>query len=130
MSNKQAHLEMIQGVINRMAGNSFLLKGWAVTLVVGLFALDISKTNISFAKIAFLPIVLFWVLDGYFLYQERLSRDLYDAVRLKEETHIDFSMQRKSSPKRFFGALFSKTLSLFYGMLLITVTYVLTQGGF
>ena len=33
MENKRAHLEMIQAVITRMAGNSFLIKGWSVTLV-------------------------------------------------------------------------------------------------
>ena len=33
------HMEMIQGVINRMASNSFALKGWTVTLVAGIFAL-------------------------------------------------------------------------------------------
>lgn len=32
MDNKLKHLELIQGVINRMASNSFKLKGWAVTL--------------------------------------------------------------------------------------------------
>jgi len=37
MENKIKHLEMIQGVINRMASNSFALKGWAVTLVSGIF---------------------------------------------------------------------------------------------
>ena len=33
MEKKIKHLEMIQGVINRMAGNSFALKGWSVTLI-------------------------------------------------------------------------------------------------
>lgn len=39
MEKKLTHLEMIQAVITRMAGNSFARKGWAVTLVAGLFAL-------------------------------------------------------------------------------------------
>lgn len=39
MERKINHLGMIQGVINRMASNSFALKGWAVTLVVGIFVL-------------------------------------------------------------------------------------------
>ena len=39
MENKIKHLEIIQGIINRMAGNSFALKGWAVTLIAGIFAL-------------------------------------------------------------------------------------------
>ena len=43
--NKIRHLEMIQGVINRMASNSFMLKGWAVTLVAGIFALAAKDTD-------------------------------------------------------------------------------------
>lgn len=39
MEKKLKHLEMIQAVINRMANNSFMLKGWTVTLVAGIFAL-------------------------------------------------------------------------------------------
>ena len=39
MEDKRKHLELVQGVINRMASNSFMLKGWAVTLVAGIFAL-------------------------------------------------------------------------------------------
>jgi len=38
MEQKLAHPQMIHGVINRMAGNSFLLKGWSVTLVAALRA--------------------------------------------------------------------------------------------
>ena len=38
MSSKLSHLEMIQGIVNRLSQNSFLLKGWTVVLVSGLFA--------------------------------------------------------------------------------------------
>ena len=36
MDKKLKHLELVQSVINRMASNSFMLKGWAVTLVAGI----------------------------------------------------------------------------------------------
>ncbi len=130
MEQKMKHLDFLQLAITRMNANSFLLKGWAVTLVVALFALDISKTSISFIKISFLPAILFWLLDGYFLYQERLFRDLYDSVRMKDESQIDFSMKRPSDSWKFFGAVFSKTLSLFYGALIITTAYILFKGEF
>ena len=45
MEKKLKHLEMVQGVINRMANNSFMLKGWAVTLVAGIFALSGEATD-------------------------------------------------------------------------------------
>ena len=40
MEKKLAHLEMIQGVANRLSPNSFLPKGGCVVLVSGLFALS------------------------------------------------------------------------------------------
>ncbi len=40
MEAKIHYLEMIQGIIDRMGSNSFMLKGWAITLAVGVFALS------------------------------------------------------------------------------------------
>jgi hypothetical protein len=45
MESKLKHLELVQGVINRMAGNSFILKGWSVTLTSALFALAAKDAN-------------------------------------------------------------------------------------
>ena len=53
MDNKVKHLEMIQGIVNRMSINSFLLKGWSVVLVSGLFALAAKDCNPFFAYLAF-----------------------------------------------------------------------------
>lgn len=130
MEKKLKHLDFLQLIITRMNANSFLLKGWAVTLVVALFALDVSKTDINFVKIALLPILLFWLLDGYFLYQERLFRDVYDLVRLKDEGDIDFSMKRVSCPCKYLRTIFSKTLLLFHGALFVSTALILYKGGF
>ena len=78
---KIAHLQMIQAVITRMAENSFMAKGWTVTLVTALFALAAVDANRFFVYVAYLPAVMFWALDAYFLRQERLFRKLYDQVR-------------------------------------------------
>ena len=128
MENKQKHLEFIQTVINRMAGNCFLLKGWAITLVAALFALSAKDTNHNYFLIAYFPVIIFWVLNGYFLSQERLFRDLYDYVRKLDETKIDFSMDTnnfKTYKNGWLCSIFSKTLSIFYltlvGVMLITM---------
>src|SRR6266581_4267715 len=92
MDNKIAHLQMIQAVITRMASNSFLLKGWTVTLVAALFALAAAKVVPYFVYLAYFPLIVFWILDGYFLRQERLFRRLYDRVRILSIGAIDFSM--------------------------------------
>ena len=92
MEKKLAHLEMIQAVITRMASNSFALKGWAVTLVAGLFALSSKDANQFYYLVTYIPIVVFWYLDAYYLCQERMYRNLYEKVRELDEDKIDFSM--------------------------------------
>ncbi len=93
MENKLKHLEMVQSVINRMANNSFMLKGWAVTLVAGIFVLAGKDTDKLYFLVAYIPVIVFWGLDSYYLLQERLYRGLYEKVRLSEESEIDFSLR-------------------------------------
>jgi hypothetical protein len=75
------HLEFIQNIINRMSNNSFLLKGWIITVSSVVLALLISKPNPLFVVAAFLSSLSFWGLDAYYLRQERLFRSLYDDLR-------------------------------------------------
>jgi len=119
MENKRKHLEFIQGVINRMAGNLFFLRGWTITLIAALLALFVKDTNPN--CIIYFPLVLvfvFWILDGYFLSQERLFRALYNHVRKLDEKEIDFSMDtsehKKDKKNTWICAMFSPTLLVFY----------------
>lgn len=75
------HLEFIQAIIARQASNSFLLKAWSVTLVAALFALAAKDANALFAYLSLVPVLVFWWLDAYYLWQENRFRDLYDWVR-------------------------------------------------
>lgn len=68
---------LIQNIIKRMASNSFMIKGWSVTLVVATLLLKGNKHQVL---IAFIPLGIFWFLDAYLLWQERLYRKLYDWV--------------------------------------------------
>lgn len=127
MEDKRKHLELIQAVIARMAGNSFLLKGWAVTLVSALFALAAKDTAKSYVLLTYIPAIMFWILDGYFLRQERLYRKLYDGVRLRADETADYSMDTRpyeSQVSSWLGTMFSRTLLIFYGALLITLIIV------
>ena len=119
MENKRFHLEMIQGVINRMASNSFMLKGWAVTLVAGIFALAAKDADKLYFIITYVPILVFWGLDAFYLRQERLYRKLYDKVRKQTEEEIDFSMNANlpefiCTQTSYGDVLFSKTELWFY----------------
>lgn len=119
MENKIRHLEMIQGIISRMANNSFLLKGWAVTLVAGIFALSAKDTDKLYFILAYVPIIVFWGLDAYYLLQERLYRSLYERVMATDEKEIDFSLKATTSEfdsnkNCYCCCLFSKTELGFY----------------
>ena len=138
MENKRTHLAMIQGVVNRLAQDSFLLKGWSVVLVSALFALAANSSNQYFVYLAYFPAIAFWILDGYFLWQERLFRALYDKVRVLNEDDIDFSMdttELKADNKSRSEAIFSKTLLIFHGtiigsiVIVMVMAIILSKGG-
>ena len=74
MENKLKHLEFIQAVINRMANTSFLLKGWSITIIAGLFAFSAKENERILLAMALILTGVFWFLDTFFLWQERLFR--------------------------------------------------------
>jgi hypothetical protein len=135
MENKLKHLDFLQLVITRMSVNSFLIKGWAVTLVAALFAFAAKETNIKLAIISFISTFTFWLLDGYYLSQERRYRCLYNDVRVKDEAEIDFNMDASGYndiKNSWFKCIFSETLNYFYGALVLTnliVIYILSSYG-
>lgn len=129
MENKIKHMEMIQGIINRMASNSFSLKGWAVTLVAAIFALAGQGAENVYYLITYIPIVIFWGLDSYYLLQERMYRSLYDKVRKMNIDDIDFSMNayqmKGNGNNKFYKCVISKTELFFYLPLAVAVTIII-----
>lgn len=125
MENKRKHLEFIQNIITRMSNNLFFLRGWTITLITALFAVLIKESNHDFIYIVYLPIAIFWILDGYFLSQERLFRALYNNVRLLNEKDIDFSMNTspfyKDCRNTWICSAFSTTLLIFYVPMVISL---------
>jgi len=116
-------IKIIQDIIKRMAGNSFLIKGWTLTLVVGALLL---KGSMYQALIAFIPAILFWFLDAYFLRQERLYRKLYEWVvnnRLKTSDYIfDMNAYRfDNKVPNIFRIMTSITLLIFYISIIISI---------
>jgi len=116
-------IELIQDIIKRMAFNSFMIKGWAITLVV--VALLLKGTNYQ-VWIAFIPLLVFWFLDANFLWQERLYRKLYEWVvnnRLKTDEYLfDMNAYRfKDTVQSRIRIMFSITLGWFYSSIAILV---------
>lgn len=113
---KIRHLEMVQGIINRMASNSFYLKGWSVTLVLGILALKSEDTPYL---LLFIPVIFFWILDSYYLYLERSYRDLYDKIRMSSDNEVDFDLTplfktEKEKSEAYLASFTSKSEILFY----------------
>ena len=132
MENKRKHLEFIQGIISRMDGNLFFLRGWTITLIGALLAL-FSKNNSPDYIFYFLILVVFilWILDGYFLSQERSYRDLYNHVRKLKEEDIDFSLDiseyQKFKKNSLIYSMFSYTLLVFYLPLIGVAFFIMYQ---
>ena len=136
------HLEMIQTVISRLANNSFLIKGWAVT-VVGVFlgfAVDSSDGALAVASVV--PTLAFWALDTYFLRSERLFRALFDRVRAVPPGVEPFFMGATSDPfvqsisagpgpdlSSWWTTAARPTLALLYGGLLASAAGVAVALG-
>ena len=125
------HLEMTQAIINRLGTNSFQLKGWSMTLIVAATVL-IARYGLQSPCIILtfiLPILGFWILDGYFLWQERLFRKVYDEIRQQEDTDFKMDvMKHRNKPKcSWWSAVFSVTLVIFYAVefVFILVTFAI-----
>ncbi|MCP4050404.1 MAG: hypothetical protein GY730_06840 [bacterium] len=117
-------MDLIQDIIKRMATNSFLIKGWVLTLIV-ITMLIKGKSDLVIVSI--IPLISFWFLDSYFLQQERMYRKLYDWVvnnRMKTDEYLlSLNASRfKNEVQSKFRIMFSQTLGWFYlpiGMIIV-----------
>ena len=114
------HMEFIQSGINRFASNSFQMKGWMLTIVSALLGFFVNSGNTKFALVAILPVVVFWVLDAYYLQLERKFRGIYNDVVNPEKAKkpvglFEMPFQNYTDGKYFFGdVFFSRWLLLLY----------------
>ena len=117
------HLEIIQGVINRLANNSFLIKSWSMTIISAAILFISRNQNYSeYIILSFLiPVLGFWILDGYFLWQERVFRGIYNDVRTQESTDFEMPISRQTKKIKWINSIFSKTLNIFY---LIEISFI------
>jgi hypothetical protein len=125
IDEKIKHLEFIQTVIGRMADQSFLLKGWAITISIGLFAF-LKDISLTFHQVLLLnlPILIFWIMDSFYLSKERAFRSLYEN---RSASDHDFSLNIKPFCKgrnMWWRTFFSLTLIIFYGTLLGTMLVI------
>jgi predicted membrane-bound mannosyltransferase len=110
-------MQLIQAVIARLADNSFKVKGWLIAVFTGVLALAINQKQSELVYAALFPLLVFWLLDSYFLWQERNYRSLFNKVRKTEEKAIDFNMiltQEIFETNTIWGVVFSPMILIFY----------------
>ena len=114
---------MIQGVINRLATCSFQLKGWVVTLAAALQVFLKGEADPVYLFVPALPVIAFWLLDAWYLRQERLFRRLYDDV-CATDASPSFTMDTRPFRKVVGSVIqvaFSRTFLVFFGSVFIVL---------
>lgn len=126
MSNEQLkHLDYIQAIITRLNSNSFMIKGWCITLTSALLALSATSKNVAIMVVAYIPILVFWLLDSFYLQTERKFRGLYkEAIKTPSQVALfDLNTERdfitNDKKNAFWAVAKSNTIAWFYVSLLV-----------
>ena len=123
----QAHLTIMQSVIQRMASNSASCKTWCITLVSAMLVLIADKGKPEYVWFSFIPIILFFALDTYYLALERMFRSSYNDFIYKLHhrkivaSDLYVVMPSGSMIKVFGASLLSFSIWPFYMMLIIMI---------
>ena len=120
---------MIEAIIERRAKNSFQLKGWSMTLIALVGAISAQGSDKRFILLAFIPILGFWILDSFYLQQERKYKQLYKNVAEQDESQIDFNLDADKATGTaeemarlcFCKCLFSITELCFYPLIAVAL---------
>ncbi len=135
------YFKIIQSTIDRLARNSFLIKTWAITLIGSISILTFSIINSIIFSVLIGIVLIFWILDSYYLKLERLYRILYEEnvekfnnsdLRVKILLFDMKTDKYQDRSRNILKAIFSKTevyfyLSLILGLLILLVTNIIIQ---
>ena len=126
----QTYLNILQGIKNRLAGNSLSCKTWCVTIVAAVLVLALDKSKPETMLVALVPIGFLLLLDAYYLSLERDFRDIYNnfvadlSTGAAKESSVfviapDSGLWHRT--KAVLGSCFSLSAAPFYGMLGVAV---------
>lgn len=121
LTARASHLNMVQGVVTRLATSSANAKNFCVTIVAALLGIAFQQKLPSLLLVAPLVLISFAALDVYYLAQERRFRDLYGHLAsrpLADAAQMDLSPS-KLTASAYFAAVRSFSTGGFYSLLLI-----------
>lgn len=146
MENKEImekEIDLLQSCINRMAQNSFLVKGWMISLVTVVIALLPEKVAVDIrilCIVGFAITICFWYLDSFFLRMETLYRWKYSWVIKNRQSTLDYTydLDPHNSQTRIGGlaepgilkTMFSHTLLPLYLLFLGVEMFVFANAFF
>lgn len=136
-------LDLIQGIINRMAANSFEVKKWLIGILTAIVVFkgdELMGGRVNLVWVLLLPVLCFWYLDAFFLSTERFYREMYKWViqhRSKTTSYLyDLNTKKRINPdntetnlslpkNNIWRVAFSKTLLPFY---LVPFLFIIIYG--
>lgn len=127
----EKNIDLIQSIVNRLSNNSTNCKSWCITIVSAIAMLSLDKSNLSLLDLCFLPIILFYFLDSFYLSLERNFIDLFNEfVKKYHNNQLTLNdMYNLDIKKGFFKRLgltiiaaFNSASTLpFYGIIVVLI---------
>lgn len=121
------HLNMVQGIIGRVAGFSATVKNFSVTLAAAAVAVNLAEDQKGLLWIALGAVLLLLIIDAYYLAQEKAFRDLYDEIAERPLSQAD-DLRIKRPPLRPLRAVQSFSVWAFYAPQLVVVGALLVYN--
>ena len=120
------HLEFIQNIISRQAGNSFQCKAWAIVLLAALAGLGRGSKH-EVLLISSGVVILFWLLDSYYLSKERLFRNMYERCASEKNINLSLTAQKTdyTTSTSWFNCMVALVEVLPYGAMLIAIILIM-----
>ena len=106
-----AHVNLLEGIITRLANNSASCKTWCLTLVAAIVGLAGATRSVAVVSIALLPVIIFGLLDAMYLAQERAYRELYAAIVSKFQRGLYTMVDVFDARAQWTGAHFCRALA-------------------
>lgn len=117
-------LKIIQDVISRKSSHSFLIKGWAISLVFATFLFNAEDNQIL---LALFPLIVFWYIDAFFIHETRIYKLLYKWVssnRLENNKYFfDLNPEKRFKKKvpSILSIMFSHQIFFLYGIMILLI---------
>jgi hypothetical protein len=131
-----AHMNMLQGIVNRLATSSASCKTWCVGMVTALLAAAGSTRAPALLQLALVPVLVFAFMDIHYLSQESWFRAQFNAYAAKgqQNTYVQgdvFAVGRRTGSEAFsgfVGAMTSWSVWPVYGGIIAAYFWALCAG--